>query len=392
MGPGPAVERVAPARPLLEPVLAPRSSPPLALPESYGTGQLYLTARDPQWIYANWDFSQEEIHACNAQSAEGHMVLRIFRDAPEGEPLIEIGVGPQSRDWFVPVPFSGTKYVAQLGYFDSRRKWVQRATSGATTTPPDKPAADRSVEFATLLPEPPAPQPPPQPLRVTEGLTPQSEPIVVRAEVATVTREVSRIFQPAFEPAFIPHQPPGQISFSEIPFEWTPEQEAMLAEMASPEEWRRTWISSVELAELIKRQIEGEISSQAAARKVFEGIAPGGPSSPVGGPSSPVEKSVARRGFWFQVNAELVVYGATEPDATVTIGGRLIRLGPDGRFSFRFALPDGDYFLPIAAQSADRVETRRADLAFARHSHYTDGVGIDAQDPRLKPPVPDAIV
>src|SRR5688572_31722682 len=33
--------------------------------------------------------------------------------------------------------------------------------------------------------------------------------------------------------------------------------------------------------------------------------------------------------------------------ATVTIGGRPIRLRPDGSFSYRFSLPDGEYELPI---------------------------------------------
>jgi len=46
------------------------------------------------------------------------------------------------------------------------------------------------------------------------------------------------------------------------------------------------------------------------------------------------------------VNAELIIYGATEPDAQVTIGGRANQAAPDGSFSFRFSLPDGDYELP----------------------------------------------
>jgi len=43
----------------------------------------------------------------------------------------------------------------------------------------------------------------------------------------------------------------------------------------------------------------------------------------------------------------LVIYGATDPTASVTIGERRIRLRPDGSFSYRFALPDGNYQLPI---------------------------------------------
>jgi len=82
----------------------------------------------------------------------------------------------------------------------------------------------------------------------------------------------------------------------------------------------------------------------------------------------------------------LIIYGATEPDASVTIGGRKIQLRTDGTFSYRFALPDGQYGLPIAATSADKVETRNADLKFARSTEYRGDVGKHPQDPKLKKP------
>jgi hypothetical protein len=61
---------------------------------------------------------------------------------------------------------------------------------------------------------------------------------------------------------------------------------------------------------------------------------------------------------WFWVNAELIVYGATEPDASVTFQGKPIELRPDGTFSMRFALPDGVQVMPIRATSADRIDDR----------------------------------
>ncbi len=64
------------------------------------------------------------------------------------------------------------------------------------------------------------------------------------------------------------------------------------------------------------------------------------------------------RGFWMVVNTELIVYGATEPDATVTVQGRPIKLNPDGTFSLRFALPDGEQVIPVKGVSADKEEER----------------------------------
>jgi hypothetical protein len=89
------------------------------------------------------------------------------------------------------------------------------------------------------------------------------------------------------------------------------------------------------------------------------------------------------------VNAELVVYGATEPDARVTVEGRLVTLRPDGTFTLRFALPDGDYALAAEAVSADGAEDRRARLRFSRRTEYAGDVGRQPGDPSLaEPPRP----
>lgn len=57
--------------------------------------------------------------------------------------------------------------------------------------------------------------------------------------------------------------------------------------------------------------------------------------------------------FWLVADCELIVYGATEPDAAVTVCGAPIQLKPDGTFTMRFALPDGDHPIPIRAVNAD---------------------------------------
>jgi hypothetical protein len=91
------------------------------------------------------------------------------------------------------------------------------------------------------------------------------------------------------------------------------------------------------------------------------------------------------RDFWFTVNAELVVYGATDPTASVTIGEHHIRLRTDGTFSYRFALPDGFYELPITAVSVDD-DQRHVTLTFRRDTVSRGEVGKHPQDPALGPP------
>ncbi len=98
--------------------------------------------------------------------------------------------------------------------------------------------------------------------------------------------------------------------------------------------------SSAELVESLIKRLEAEMSS-------------GGVSSL----SSPAPYAPKERKFWMVVNTELIVYGATESDAHVTVQGQPIELRPDGTFTLRFALPEGTQYIPVAAQSADGIDT-----------------------------------
>jgi hypothetical protein len=81
------------------------------------------------------------------------------------------------------------------------------------------------------------------------------------------------------------------------------------------------------------------------------------------------------------VNAEVIFYGGTHPQAKVTIDGKPVELGPDGSFRFHFVFPDGNYSIPITATSPDGVETRSATLRFERATARTGDVGHTAQPP-----------
>jgi len=74
--------------------------------------------------------------------------------------------------------------------------------------------------------------------------------------------------------------------------------------------------------------------------------------------SSPSLGKPKQRGFWLKVDCELIVYGATEPDAKVTVQGRPITLRPDGTFTMRYYLPDGKQVIPVKAVSGDNEESR----------------------------------
>jgi hypothetical protein len=74
------------------------------------------------------------------------------------------------------------------------------------------------------------------------------------------------------------------------------------------------------------------------------------------------------RKFWLVADAELIVYGATEPDATVTIGGRPIKLNADGTFRFQMSFQDGLIDYPIMAVAVDGEQTRSIHMKFNRET------------------------
>ncbi len=74
------------------------------------------------------------------------------------------------------------------------------------------------------------------------------------------------------------------------------------------------------------------------------------------------------RKFWFQLDAELIVYGATEPNAKVTVINETVALRPDGTFTLRYSLPDSRQIIPAVARSADGAEERTIVLAVERNT------------------------
>lgn len=90
--------------------------------------------------------------------------------------------------------------------------------------------------------------------------------------------------------------------------------------------------------------------------------------------ASPVKKVQKERKFWMWVDCELIVYGATEPDAKVTVQGRPISLRQDGTFTLRFALPDGKQVIPVKAVSADQIEERTVTPTVSRETKSSNVV------------------
>ena len=75
---------------------------------------------------------------------------------------------------------------------------------------------------------------------------------------------------------------------------------------------------------------------------------------------------VRPRSFWLVADAELIVYGATEPSASLFIGDEQIPLDADGTFRVHVPFRDGQQLYPIRAVAADGEQERSIRMEFER--------------------------
>ena len=229
-------------------------------------------------------------------------------------------------------------------------------------TPPDSVSTDATVEFATIPSE--------LPFETMLSLLRKGEELKLPLAHAIQHLRERRLRE-------FPSPPPIAA--------WTAEQERALAEILATGHGKSALRGSQEIPGLPGEQPFAEGWPAAFAPFDFPSSFGEYASSPLGGGETP------DRSFWFKVNAELIIYGSTEPGANVSIGGKPIALQPDGSFAYRFALPDGKYELPLVAVSADGTDGRAAQLKFARATEVFGDVGVQAQDSALKPPTPDNV-
>lgn len=82
----------------------------------------------------------------------------------------------------------------------------------------------------------------------------------------------------------------------------------------------------------------------------------------------------------FDIDAEIVVYGVTNPTARLTLQGEPVPIAADGSFSVRFHLPDSRQIIPAVASSADGGEEKTVILAVERNTKVMEPQVHDSTD------------
>jgi hypothetical protein len=318
------------------------------LPEAYGSGRLFITARDPHWLFAYWDLNWQQMADYRGRSSDDRLLLRVF-EKNHANPIQELTLGNDTRNWYIPVNKAATTYSAELGFWQHDGHFHVISRSREATTPPDQISSDTTAKFVTI----------PIDFTFRELLN------LIRGHMKdgeALAEALHRLQAAGFKFPF-------KVGIDLGP--WSDSQAADLEQLLGGDIMRRIRMGSFEISEWLRRRLQEELSSG-----MFSAFSPAGASW----------QGQPQKGFWFAVNAELIIYGATEPNAKVTVDGKPIKLRSDGSFSFHYAFPDGQYRLPVVAASAAGDDSRAVELTFERKSKAKGDVGKMKHPGQLKSP------
>jgi hypothetical protein len=307
------------------------------LPGGYGESLIVLMPRDPQWAYAYWDISNEHKEELRRQGGQ-QLALRLYDatdisleyQAPHS--VQEYLCDELAREWYLPIPVSDRNYVVEIGYRCGDGRWLILARSASVRIPPVYPSDWIEDVFVTVDWEenlsgktvyelvPPSKKQPIAGVAGEPGASPIYDQIFGMAESAEAMRVAGSLFGSMQQ---VPEQAVSSYVF--------PSGVGM---------WAVPTVSGLTM------------SGVGMSGVGFSASAP----------------PIRPRKFWLIADAELIVYGATEPDATVTIGGRPIKLNPDGTFRFQMSFQDGLIDYPIMAVAADGEQTRSIHMKFIRET------------------------
>jgi len=101
-------------------------------------------------------------------------------------------------------------------------------------------------------------------------------------------------------------------------------------------------------------------------------------SSRFGAKNTNYEKT--KRNFEFTVNADIIIYGQTDPSAQVSIRNVPIPVANDGSFIVRYPLAEKRHVYPVEAKGSDGIETQQVILAIDRNTKILETVFLESDE------------
>ena len=273
--------------------------------------------RDPQWAYVFWEIAELDRSEALAAGAT-QLCLRVADvtglagGSSHPHTLQEVVVDAHATEWYLPVPLADRDYRVELGYRKASPAggWISLAFSSVARVPalhPSEQILDQFVPFSL-----------------------DTAPSTSTAAAAVLPTTL---------------------------------------ESADPGLHERLYQSATSRWRSLGRGSEAFHELDDSAYAPSSGSGPWASGSGLwasGRNESGAGLSPRQRSFWLVADAELIVYGATDPAARLTIGGEDVPLSPDGTFRIQVPFRDGQQLYPIEAIAADGEQKRNITLEFRR--------------------------
>ena len=347
------------------------------LPNGYGESRVVLMPRDPEWAYTYWDISNDRKQELRRQGGQ-QLALRIYDvtdvnlEIQSPHSIQEYPCDELAREWYVPIPVSDRDYAIDIGYRCSDGRWLVLARSAQVRVPPVYPSDWIEDQFITLEWEEDLAG------QTFAELVPPAKKIAAAATTAATTTysNGNAIYEQIFgmaesaESLRVAGSVFGSMQHVAGSMQQVGIHEQAVSSYVFPSGvgmWATPTMSGLTMSGV---GMSGLTMSGVGMSGVgMSGLTMSGAGmSGVGMSGAGFATPMRPRQFWLVADAELIVYGATEPDATVYIGGQPIKLNADGTFRFQMSFQDGLIDYPIFAVAADGEQNRAVHMKFERET------------------------
>jgi hypothetical protein len=368
-----------------EPVPEIRHKPPAnfvdryELPHSYGNTSLTLIAKDPFWIYAYWEIAPHSIdmlkERIGAEFTRSTYVLRMYDvtavdfNGHNANHSFDIDVGLNANNWYINLWCDNVSYCADLGMRSPDGRFHHLARSNFVTTPRANPS-NRSEEIWMEVKD--NSSRPPFVIGAMRG-RPNHRASEQKGEVSVKRDDEKAGLEGSRQKIFLSEEDIREYYSRLSPLL----RDVVSARLERNDDGKKFNAGRLTLYDvkgnkvvlddfLIKGPSKDKFIKRLLLGSSQELVFLGASEFAAGGASEMGLKEKKRK-FFFEFGTELIVYGRTEPDAEVWLGGKKIMLRSDGTFSLRFALSDASRIpLDFTAISNDKVGKREARTAVER--------------------------
>jgi len=336
------------------------------LPDLQARTHCVLIPRDPNYIYAYWNYAQGDIDGLRDQlKFEGggsQLILRVYDitlvkfNGSNANHAWDLDVGYSIRNWYIHVWQDNAEYCAELGLRYGENSFIPLARSNIVNTPP-KTASKRNDLIW-------------QDIKAHR----ESQPFIKE----NIKDRYQGLMQQQLKKRLLKLKYPRRARIYQLTAQDIREYYMKLFNWVSRRGRRKVKVPSIE--DIIKGKLKGiswqkvrpsltcpELISQTHPGSSKGSLGAQGASEKLSGiQSTASEGRLIKRKFFFEIWTELIVHGRTEADAAVWLNQKGVKLNPDGTFSLHYALPDGNIPLKFIAQSSDGIEERKINTGVER--------------------------